>query len=1201
MLFTALRKCAPLLLVGVLLLLLPLTARAAIYGPAFVPNDPYFNYNPNLPEFPGQWHLRNQAPEEIRFIYFGVQMNRLYNAGLDSNVWGAWEMGLTGQGVVIGIVDDGVQGNHPDLAPGYQPGLSRNFTTNPSINSQPQGPRASDDNHGTAVAGVAAARGGNGIGVTGAAPYAQIAAMRIRFGNNPDDRSNEQNLTDAYYWQSGVNAQTGAYLGEAAIPIKNHSYGFVFPYVINESIARSSEALERTAMNGVLHVFSAGNSRGEPRANSNTDIQNTLPGVIAVAALSSNGKYSKYSSYGANVFITAPSNDVFPDETIGGGDTPVTLKPNGFGITTTDRTGVNLGYNRWSENSNPDGEPRDFFPDDNYTSTFGGTSSAAPLVSGILALGKQANPNMDVRLAKHALARSAVMVDPTDNSSPIAAGWQTNAAGFHFNPNYGFGIIDATGFVTTLRDTAYLTTRSTFSLATVAVGAEIPKGAAGITRNFTIAPGMLDQPIESVVVSLDIESFWYQNLNAVIISPSGMQSHLIYPVYRRTERIDIDWDFLSNAFWGEDGIGEWTINIKDIDYYKDPNETSTWNSFAIAMILGDVVFEKPGVNLIDYDVQASSLSIDHATTEFVIAAGRSFSVSQGSQLSDGVLVVNGHLTEAAEDGFFKGNQLTIRGGLLEGSGQITARRGVVNQGGIINPGNSIGTLTINGDFTQTQGGNLVIEFDGTNSDLLVVNGTATLGGLLTIDFLGGYVPQLGDSFTFLDAYVIQGWFNQVNAPIATPIRMFLPEITATDITMVFTVDYANPVLAAFLTPNQLAVGQSLNSITPGGPLDAILNEVDTLTTFGEVAAAYQAIIPGNTAVPSSLTFDQTARFTRNLDSRTRSLRPGFIEGGSIWTNLLSESYAFNYKQEVVLLASIGRDFLPYVGSPPGKNWTIWANGGGSLGYDQSSITDLRYDTTTANAMIGLDYQFAENSVIGLLVGYGYNDAKFTGGQGSVTANTGMAGIYAATQQDGFFITGLAGYGIGSYDLSRQVNFPGPVGTASASTDGRYYLGYIGGGFEWDTWPDFNGNRFSFGPTFGLQYVNFTLDSYTETGAGPFNMTISQQTAQSLRATAGARMAYVWNIQPMTIMPEIRVNYVHEFLDNSRGITNQFATGGAAPFTIFTGEPDRNYVIAGAGLSMLISQDLSISIDYDATLFRANSMDHNLNAQFRYGF
>ena len=109
---------------------------------AFVPNDPYYlAINPT--NLPGQWHL-----------------NWVEHPDRDTRVQGAWNRDITGSGVTIGIVDDGLDTAHPDLATNYVAGDSWNFG-NDSPNPDPV---YASDNHGTAVSGVAAARGGNGLG-----------------------------------------------------------------------------------------------------------------------------------------------------------------------------------------------------------------------------------------------------------------------------------------------------------------------------------------------------------------------------------------------------------------------------------------------------------------------------------------------------------------------------------------------------------------------------------------------------------------------------------------------------------------------------------------------------------------------------------------------------------------------------------------------------------------------------------------------------------------------------------------------------------------------------------------------------------------------------------------------------------------------------------------------------------------------------
>lgn len=92
------------------------------------------------------------------------------------------------------------------------------------------------------------------------------------------------------------------------------------------------------------------------------------------------------------------------------------------------------------------------------------------------------------------------------------------------------------------------------------------------------------------------------------------------------------------------------------------------------------------------------------------------------------------------------------GGRIEGVGTITGTR-LRNSGGFISPGLSPGTLTIEGDYEQGEGGTLVIEIAGLEAghfDVLKVTGNASLGGTLLVKFIDGFVPNEGDAMRMLD-------------------------------------------------------------------------------------------------------------------------------------------------------------------------------------------------------------------------------------------------------------------------------------------------------------------------------------------------------------------------------------------------------------------------------------------------------------------
>ncbi|MEX0612907.1 MAG: S8 family serine peptidase, partial [Pirellulales bacterium] len=408
--------------------------------------------------------------------------------------------------------------------------------------------------------------------VTGAAPLAGLAGLRVDFPNQTT-----QMFVDAtLYHSSGANTN---------IKVKNHSYGIRAPYI--PTVAEVN-ALVTSSNAGTIHVFAGGNERCIEGfggtcsyaldGDSNKKHLQSLQETITVAALGSNGKFANYSNWGANVWVAAPSST-----------------SGGFRITTTDRTGGAVGTGGYNHSTNGD---IDSFPDLDYNSIFGGTSAASPLVAGIMALGKQVRPNMEVRMAKHLLARTSRMIDAGDGDvhsnclvlPACTPGWLTNAAGFKFNQNYGFGLIDADAFTLQAAQFAGVTPLTTQVIAPIGVNQTIPDAnLTGISQTFSLGPGA---PLEQVEVDLDVINHAYRgDIEAFLTSPSGTVSRLMYRNYFDGNGVNpnvpnfIDWTFVSNAFWGENPLGTWTLTLRDVY----PAGVGTWSSYSVLAKMGTLI------------------------------------------------------------------------------------------------------------------------------------------------------------------------------------------------------------------------------------------------------------------------------------------------------------------------------------------------------------------------------------------------------------------------------------------------------------------------------------------------------------------------------------------------------------------------------------------------------------------------------------
>ncbi len=505
----------------------------------FAPNDPYFHKDTPEAGWPGQWCLLNE-----------------HTPGLDARVQGAWNRDVTGEGVTIGILDDCLQIDHPDLAPNYVAADSWDFADNDPDPS----PVFWQEMHGVATAGVAAARGGNGIGVTGAAPHAGLAGLRLWFGD-----MSSAFVEATLYHSSG---------SDTSIKIKNHSYGTRNPFTATPD---EEYALGISAEAGTIHCLAAGNAGMDANG---WDLQNG-PNGICVAALGSDGTRADYSNYGACVFVTCPSSST-----------------GYFRVTTTDRTGELDGYNG----------SEDWFPDPDYTYEFGGTSAASPLAAGVIALGKQVRPNLDVRFAKHVLALTSDVVDPYDSTERSAGGWKTNAAGYHFNPNYGFGLIDADEFTARLAEYSGVTPPAQEDTGVVSVGVVVPPGDPnGVQQAYTVAA---TSPTEVVEVHMSIASYDTPDLEIWLTAPSGTTSRVFGGRWWNSNP-DPVWGLTSNAFWGENPAGTWTLQVRRSDWWSE----ATWVTFRVITHTGRLIRVPPSVTSITPNTGRNDVAIRGAVVE----------------------------------------------------------------------------------------------------------------------------------------------------------------------------------------------------------------------------------------------------------------------------------------------------------------------------------------------------------------------------------------------------------------------------------------------------------------------------------------------------------------------------------------------------------------------------------------------------------
>jgi len=381
-----------------------------------------------------------------------------------------------------------------------------------------------DISHGTAAAGVALARGNNGIGMASPAWNAELVAYNLL-----------QELTS-------VNEADAMMRDAASIHVSNNSWG-----PPDNAELGPSDSLWRAAIDtglatgrggrGTIYCWAAGNG-AQWDDNSNWDGYANYYGVMAISAVDVDGRRSSYSEAGANIWICAPSSRL---ET--------------SGVATTDVTGA-AGYSGGD-----------------YTGSFGGTSSASPLVAGVVALMLDARPTLgwqDVRLI---LAETARKVDPSDGE------WSVNGAGHDIHPVYGYGVVDAEAAV----QAAQTWTNVTPLQASGTVGASpllpIPDDdETGVSHSLVVAGSGITEVFFVEVHFTASDHTFPGDLEVVLTSPDGTESVLARPSLQALwcSTYD-DWRFGSARHLGETADGTWTLTVRD----REAVDTGTFENWSI--------------------------------------------------------------------------------------------------------------------------------------------------------------------------------------------------------------------------------------------------------------------------------------------------------------------------------------------------------------------------------------------------------------------------------------------------------------------------------------------------------------------------------------------------------------------------------------------------------------------------------------------
>uniref|UniRef100_UPI00358E6463 neuroendocrine convertase 2-like n=1 Tax=Myxine glutinosa TaxID=7769 RepID=UPI00358E6463 len=447
------------------------------------------------PLFHKQWYLVNTGQADGK-------------PGLDLNVKEAWKLGYTGRGIVIAIMDDGIDYLHPDLLANYHAEASYDFSSN---DPYPY-PRYTEDwfnSHGTRCAGEVSAVANNNVCGVGVAYNSMVAGIR---------------MLDQPFMTDIIEASSISHLPHV-VDIYSASWG---PTDDGRTVDGPRELTLQAMANGVnkgrggkgsIYVWASGD--GGSFDDCNCDGYASSMWTISINSAINDGRTALYDESCSSTIASTFSN--------GRKNNPEA------GVATTDLYG-------------------------NCTLRHSGTSAAAPEAAGVFALALEANPELTWRDLQHL----TVLTSKRNQLHDDVHHWKRNGVGFEFNHLFGYGVLDAGAIVRLARSWRSVPERFHCRAGMISRPSSIPPfGTLRLTITTDACTGRPDQLryLEHVQTVITANASRRGDLTFNLTSPMGTRSLLL----GRRPRDDDSlvgfhrWPFMTTHTWGEDPRGTWTL------------------------------------------------------------------------------------------------------------------------------------------------------------------------------------------------------------------------------------------------------------------------------------------------------------------------------------------------------------------------------------------------------------------------------------------------------------------------------------------------------------------------------------------------------------------------------------------------------------------------------------------------------------------